>query len=274
MRPADENQHSTRPNLMSSGRRAGSDQSILEMLDRDSGRGPRRKSRSRLAWYGAGGALAASLIGLLVWLTREGPPLQEAHPVVVADTPAAAERAARSDPADELAGITDLDDPPRPHHAALVDEPPGRQSKPATSTANLAAPPSATAAAHGAVVRDEPNTADNSPEVPGALPERGLAPAGAAPSSPDAAKAAPARTATDTAKGRTGIRLAQSGAHGAQRKAPRATRARKASGPAKPVQPVVDSDVALISAVIQHSGARPEGDCGDGGCAAKTTAQP
>ena len=288
MRPADENQHSTRPNLMSSGRRAGSEQSILEMLDRDSGRGTRRKSPSRLAWYGAGGALAACLIGLLVWLTHDGPPPQEAQPVVVADTASAVERPSKADATTELVALTDLDEPPRPHHAAVVDEAPTRQQKQAAPTAMLAAAPATPAATHGALVRDEPDTADSSRQPPtvqasprtGALVAAAHSPQQSADRQPraasghDAEKSLAMRAPADAAKGRAGVRLAQSSGHGAPRKAARPPRAHKAAAPAKAAQPVVDSDVALISAVIQHATARPDGDCADGSCAAKTTTQP
>jgi hypothetical protein len=271
VRPTDENQYSTRPNLMSSGRRAGNDQSILEMLERDTGRGNRRGRRSRVAWYGAGSALAVGLIGLLAWLTHDSAPPQEAQPIAVAEVASPAARPAPTDPAAELMGLNDLDDPPRPHHAAVIDEQRARPSKPITPVAMLA--PSSQAqlppvgAGKGALVRDEapPAAAVKKTAVTAIIHERAKAQAMRTAAEP-ARTRAPAKKAASTQAPST----ARSSQHKLAHDAPRARK----TTPAQPSRPAVDSDVALISAVIQHSSARPNGQCADASCAAKTTAQP
>jgi hypothetical protein len=252
---------------MSSSRRAGNDQSILEMLERDTGRSSLRGGRSRLRWYGGGGALAVGLIGLLAWLTHDSAPPQETQPIVVAEVAAPAERPVKADPAAELMGLNDLDDPPRPHHAAVIDEQSARQTKPITPVAMLTPAnrsPLATGAGKGAVVQDDP--APNAPvKAPAAVARHETA-----------AKNVVARPVADLARARVPAKQpASSNDRGSQRKlALNAPRVRKAAPPAQPSRPAVDSDVALISAVIQHSSARINPECLDVTCAAKTTAQP
>ncbi|MGZ5199680.1 MAG: hypothetical protein ACXWC4_07885 [Telluria sp.] len=261
MRPADENQYSTRPNLMSSGRRAGGDQNILEMLERDTGRGKRRGARSRLRWYGAGGALAAGLIGLLAWLAHDSPPPQEAQPIVVAEAAAPPERV-KPDPADELMGLNELDEPPRPHHAAVIDEQSARQAKPITPVAMLT--PSSRSpladAAKGAVVQDDPTVRAYEKTMATATHE--------------APKSGPVRAVSEPAHARAPAKQLASSPRSQRKLAHNAPRARKAPAPAQPGHSAVDSDVALISAVIQHSATHGGGECADASCAAKTTAQP
>jgi hypothetical protein len=267
VRPTDENQYSTRPNLMS-GRRAGNDQSILEMLDRDTGRGTRRGRRSRVAWYGAGSALAVGLIGLLAWLTHDSAPPQEAQPIAVAEVAPPAARPAPIDPAAELMGLNDLDDPPRPHHAAVIDEQRARPSKPITPVAMLA--PSSqsqltpVAAGKGALVRDEAPPAAVKKTAATAM-SGNPAKAQHATAEPTHARA-PAKQVPST--------QASSPTRGSQRKLAHNTPRARKTAPVQPSRSTVDSDVALISAVIQHSSARPNGECADASCAAKTTAQP
>jgi hypothetical protein len=224
-----------------------------------------------MRWYGAGGALAIGLVGLLAWLTHDTPPPQEAQPMVVAEV-APAPRAAHPDPAAELMGLNDLDDPPRPHHAAVIDEQNARPSKPITPVAMLtpsSPPPLTSAAGSGAVVRDE-------------RPASAVAKHTAAKAGHEPAKSQPTRATAEPARARAPAKQAQtatpapSTSHGnqARKLAHNAPRARKQAAPAQASRPVVDSDVALISAVIQHSSARAGGECAEPGCAAKTTAQP
>jgi hypothetical protein len=248
---------------MSSGRRAGSEQSILEMLERDTGRGNRRGNRSRLAWYGAGSALAVGLIGLLAWLAHDSAPPQEAQPMVVAEVAGSAERSSKPDPVDELMGLNEPDDPPRPHHAAVIDEQAVHAAKPLTPVGLLrtsSQPPlAAPGAGSGAVVQDDPTASAMVKATDAASHE--------APKNRPAHTAAPARQ-------RVPARPTASSAHSSPRKTAHNTpRARKTAQPAAPGHSTVDSDVALISAVIQHSSAR-DAACADAACAAKTTAQP
>jgi hypothetical protein len=258
---------------MSAGRRTGNDQSILEMLERDTGRGQRRSGRRRLAWYGAGGALAAGLIGLLAWLTHDTAPPQEAQPIAVAEVAPAPGRAARADAAAELMGINELDEPARPHHAAVIDEQLGRQQKPITAVAMLTPagqPVPATASADkGAVVRDDPPASTSAAKQPSAA-------AGGVTAKTQARRpAAEPSRARATAKPATATKTPPTVRNTHDKLAHNAPRARKPAAPAPASRPVVDSDVALISAVIQHSTARAGStDCTGPSCAAKTTAQP
>jgi len=73
VRPTDENQPgSRRPNLMSSSRRATGDINILALLDGQS-RGRRFRARP-VFWYGTAGVLACSLLVALAWLVRSATP--------------------------------------------------------------------------------------------------------------------------------------------------------------------------------------------------------
>jgi hypothetical protein len=72
VRPPDENQHgSTRPNLLSDARRRfGSDDNILERLERDSAR-QASGNRSRAAWYAAAASLVLLVLVIVVWMAYE-----------------------------------------------------------------------------------------------------------------------------------------------------------------------------------------------------------
>jgi hypothetical protein len=69
VRPPDENQHgSTRPNLLSNARRRfGSDDNILERLERDSAR-QASGNRSRAAWYAAAASLMLLVLVVVAWM--------------------------------------------------------------------------------------------------------------------------------------------------------------------------------------------------------------
>lgn len=78
MRPTDEDQSgSRRPNLMSSTRRTASETNILAMLDRHESGGPGRRllrglrRMPAMAWYGTAGMLVIGLVGSLAWLARD-----------------------------------------------------------------------------------------------------------------------------------------------------------------------------------------------------------
>lgn len=96
MRSSDENQDNRmhahmRPNLMSSSRRGGREDSILAKLEREPARRTGPGNGARLAWYGAAVAVAVGLTATLAWLAAgAGPaPLEvarpEAAPVPMAD---------------------------------------------------------------------------------------------------------------------------------------------------------------------------------------------
>lgn len=87
MRPSDENQDNRmhahmRPNLMSSSRRGGREDSILAKLEREPARRTGAGNGTRLAWYGAAVAVAVGLTATLAWLAAgAGPaPLEVARP--------------------------------------------------------------------------------------------------------------------------------------------------------------------------------------------------
>ncbi len=87
MRPSDENQDNRlhahmRPNLMSSSRRGGREDSILAKLEREPARRTGAGNGARLAWYGAAAAVALGLTATLAWLAAgTGPaPLEVAQP--------------------------------------------------------------------------------------------------------------------------------------------------------------------------------------------------
>ncbi|MCS0808065.1 hypothetical protein NX774_09055 [Massilia agilis] len=253
---------------MSSPRRGGNDESILAMLERDGtrglGRGP--ASPARLGWYVGGAVLAVCLVGTLIWLARDNTGLPPGEPVAQASPVEASP--ARSEGDGQHAAIIDearpaparQDEPPlvllsppaqssaeeapRPTHAAVVDEKVGVQKQAAVAEA---APKPVAAAA----VIEQPAT-------------RHAAVAAA----PVSRVAEPKRPASASQRPRAGkLAVAQHGKTLARPKKP--------AGTVQPVSAPVDSDVALISAVIQHSAKHNDGGCeAEAGCAAKATAQP
>lgn len=246
MRPTDENQGaSTRPNLMSSRRGAG-EENILAMLERDSARrNGTRMTRGRLAWYCAAAAFSGILVGALAWLAYDNHETASALQVQVQ-----AERVAEGS-ADQVAAPVVADAHPEPSApapaptstpapapapATIVDQPHGMASAPPPlvmlppENAKTTAPPAKTATlAEAAAPEPKPARSDQREALAKAgKPEKSDKPvkpertAAARPQRPSAAKApAPART-------------------------------RKPAASA-PADPAVDTDVALISAIIEHS---------------------
>lgn len=233
MRPTDENQYgSTRPNLMSSSRR-GSEESILSMLERDSGRS-RRWSSGRMTLYGAAVLIVAGLVGTLAWLARDNPGTQQVEPtLVLKPTTMVAMADVTAVPADthghaEGAAIIDSPEPPPlgTRTSTVADPPP----------LVLVTPPDA---------RPAPKASET---VPDAAPLR--VPAAAAPAKP--AKTSVARP--ETPRARAAAKPA-SAAKAPPRRQPAAKKGKAAE------RARVDTDVALISAIISHSGKRtPEGE--------------
>ena len=136
MRPSDENQDNRmhanmRPNLMSSSRRGGREDSILAKLEREPARRTGAGNGPRLAWYGAAAAVALGLTATLAWLAAgAGPaPLEVARPAA-----APAPMAIASSAPVEAAVIVDAapEPAPAPAQAAI---PPLRLLEP------VAAPP-------------------------------------------------------------------------------------------------------------------------------------
>jgi hypothetical protein len=283
VRPTDENQAgSTRPNLMSSRRGAG-EENILAMLERDSARrtGP-RMSGVRLASYGAAAALAGILVGGVAWLAWDNhqsvQELQAQHEAVNeanATVPPVMPDAVlppQAPPAVAAANPVDV-----PHAAVIVDESARKRdtvvaSAPASTVPPLVMlpphelngskpAPTATRAAQDTApakaAKSEPPPAPElvQKQLPPQAPQQKQAQAPKqakvqAKSSPEkkadkARKPAsrPTKPTAAPARGKAATRVAAKGK-------PETSRTRKAAPNA---EPAVDSDVALISAIIQHA---------------------
>jgi hypothetical protein len=277
---------------MSSSRRGGTEESILAMLERDAGRGigTRMSSNARMVWFGAGGLLAVGLVGVVVWLARSDPAEQRAEEAALAVAGAAhAEHMAKDHPAAT---------PPGHGGAIVVDAQANQSQQPAkTPPLVLLTPPVKAAvprqnpvpASAGAVIEDEAPT-PKTPQELASTPEESAAQirddahapptrlAKAAPSQPEKKRASKTIRA-DTARAHAATRHARALARTAA-SSPAHPPAKVKKAPAVPHETPVDSDVALISAVIQHANNQraqrePDANCGgDENCAAKTTAQP
>lgn len=223
MRSSDEHQANPtqphlRPDLMSSARHGGNEDSILARLERE----PARRAAPggtglRVAWYGGAVLVALGLTGALAWLAagQDTPHRVE---------PAHAGMAARAIAADESAAPLAA--------AIIVDAAPALAAAP--MPASVSAPAPAVSTAH--VLQ---------PPVP---PLRLLRPAdgGRAPAKPTRTTAAPERSAAKAA-------APAPAPFQARATVPRqAARPAKHAGPAR-VTEAPDSDVALISAVIYHA---------------------
>ena len=243
MRPTDEDQSSQRrPNLMSATRRAASETNILAMLDRQASAAlPRRLLRAARAlpamvWYATAGVLVCGLLATLAWLARDraaSTAVDSALAGSVAPAHARMAEAAVPRVADASASVTAYMPADRPADRpadmpADAPAPPPVSVSMSVSTSAPASPPEpARPAAHAAMAR-------------------AVAPHAAAPgkqATAGTAAAAPARA------GRT------------------STHNRRPAPPAKAPPAAVDTDVALISAIIQHAANRQEAE--EGGCADK-----
>ena len=264
MRPTDENQAgSTRPNLMSSRRGAGVE-NILAMLERDSARrmGP-RMSGVRLASYGAAAALAGILVGGIAWLAYDNhtsaQELQSAHDasnVEVVPTMPDPVLPPQAPPA--LAAANPVE---APHPAIIVDE----SARKRDATVASAVPP---------LVMLPPEEVKGTKPMPAAAPPAQDS-VQAKPATP--AKPEPVRTVARVekkvdkapkqvkrpAKPAKPVQARNATAAKAKTKAKaKADNTAQARKPATTAEAPVDSDVALISAIIQHS----ERHRGEAGC--------
>jgi hypothetical protein len=248
---------------MSSTRRSANEINILDMLDRQaSGPLPRRMlrrflSRPALVWYGAAGLLVCGLVGTLAWLARDSTPGSADTALAGSIEPAAHAPAAAVDTvgnAPLLASATG--------HAPAAD--PAAHPAPAAgaSIVDVAPPPEPAAPALAVRV---PAPAVRVPAH--ALPQQqaaGRIAVHEAPRAPArlAVQAVPATAAPRTVRAATPGHAAPAMAH---------SRRQAASAKAPGAAPSVDTDVALISAIIQHANAREEAQegCADKGCAAR-----
>lgn len=262
MRPTDENQGpSTRPNLMSSRRGAG-EENILAMLERDSARrSGTRMSSSRLAWYGAAAAFSGILVGVVAWLVYDNHETASALQVQV-QAERVPEIDAVSPPAllDAPHTMASAPAPQAPSAAVIVDQPPG----PAAPPPLVMLPPEPAARARPPAPPKEPAPVAPRPAaatVAATVAASAAAGAKAAPAAAKPVKTSKAEKAGKADKADTparadkpakpAARVAKAGRLGAKAGAPARTRG-KAAAPAPP-EAAVDTDVALISAIIQHS---------------------
>jgi hypothetical protein len=281
VRPTDENQAaSTRPNLMSSRRGAGED-NILAMLERDSARRPGgRMSGVRLASYGAAAALAGILAGGVAWLAydnhKSAQDMQARHDAAPGAAPTVLADASLPPLPPPSPGPSPIVEAPR--SAVIVDESVRRPDAPAAPATPAAAssvpplvmlPPSEAAGAKPTLPapRLVQEVAQPAPAKPEPLPvaPRIAAEKKAEPVAPRVAAAKKAEKAVEK-KTEKAPKLASRAAKAATARAgvpakgrvEAAVRTRNASiksgvkSSAKPADAAVDSDVALISAIISH----------------------
>ena len=250
MRPTDEDQSSSRrPNLMSSTRRSANEINILAMLDRhETGGLPRRllrglRGRSAM-WYGAAGMLVAGLVATLGWLAHDSGALS-------ADDAALA-GAATSDASQASTGTVR----PTPPAAVSLPRLEAAHAAPATVSEPEAAgglePTLASAPTAGATIVEV---------APAPLPE----PAVATPRETQATTLHPTqRLAAHVPAAKPAARSATAKAPAASNRAPALAhaepRAKRTPASAKPAPAAVDTDVALISAIIQHANKRQENE--------------
>jgi hypothetical protein len=260
-----------------SSRRAVGEDNILAMLERDSTRRTgNRISSLRLAWYGAAAALAGILAGGVAWLAydnhKSGAQLQAGYDAALAQVPPAeVPSAASGADAPRTAVIVD-ESAPAPQSAPAVPplvmlSPDEAASARTVSPAAPAAPPPASRTAPPLVMLPATGAVPSpvSARAQGGAPARAAAPArasrdtaGAVPSEARGTQVA-ARVAGEKKAGktkadktqRTKVRTAKAAPprNPARAAAESGTRQRKANASEAPV----DSDVALISAIIAQS---------------------
>lgn len=251
MRPTDENQTgSRRPNLMSSSRRTGAEINILAMLDGQARKPGPFARLPRAAWYGSGGVLACALVGAVAWLVHDqsGSGFEGRVPAGPPAVPLEIVSERVPNPALQV-------DPPRTHGAAVVDVAPVTADAAAdAASAAQPAPPGARVlddAQHGA-----PALAAVTPAPPQAsVPARPDAPVVVAVSAavPRPTHHAPHRVPPKAAPAARPV-VAES-------RQPASAHARRAASTAQKTRQApaaVDTDVALISAIIQHVNQRGE----------------
>lgn len=248
MRPTDENQGaSTRPNLMSSRRGAG-EENILAMLERDSARrSGTRMTSPRLAWYCAAAAFSGILVGVVAWLAYDNHETATAMQVQVQAERVADEAATVAPPFPEVPH-THASAPALEASAAavIVDQP---QSMPAAPPPLVMLPPEQAPKAKPTAPPKE-----TAPVQASTAPAPAPAPAATKPVAPAKADRQPALARADKSEkpAPRAARVAKS-ARPAAAKAGATARTRSRAAPPANAEPALDTDVALISAIIQHS---------------------
>jgi hypothetical protein len=251
---------------MSSSRRTTGEINILAMLD---GQAPGRRLLAvpAIVWYGAAGVLACSLLVALAWLVRGVTPPRDAGTAGTAQASAQPSQSTPPAPAGRDAGTArnSLGDSPAVDvprmRASLAAEVP--VSVPAPDMA--ASPDAAAGPARGAVIIDLPQPA---PAMASTLPVR--TPTGTETARSVAQGVArhaathPATPSFPSARPQPAPRTSSSQALAHADPAP--PRQKRAAGAARTTSSTatVDTDVALISAILQHTGTRNEAADGAG----------
>jgi hypothetical protein len=226
---------------MSSTRRTANEINILAMLDRHQAAGlPQRILRGlrgmpAAAWYGAAGVLVCALLGMLGWLARDSDSSASVDSALAgAVNPKAAAAIAAAPPAPVSASLAVPDAEPEPAPeplpgagATIVDVAPAAAAEPAASVHPLPPPQHAG--------RIAPHEFAGDPQRLSAHAATAKSAARAAAGKPPAAgaRAVPARAEP---------------------------RNRRPAALPKSVSEPVDTDVALISAIIQHANKRQEAE--------------
>lgn len=256
MRPTDENQPgSRRPNLMSPSRRAIGEINILAMLD---GRAPGRRllARPAVVRYGAAGVLACSLLVALAWLVRGTTPARDAGPAGPAQASTQSTQSTRS-----VRPVPDGRDAGDASDSIPIAVPGLRATLAAESPASTTAPDAYASPARGAVIIDLPQPA---PATAADVPAHAPADAGTTRAAARHPTTQPATPAVPSARPQPAFRTDPSQALAHADPAP--PRQKRAAGTSRttPSTASVDTDVALISAILQHTGTRSEAADGAG----------
>jgi hypothetical protein len=274
VRPTDENQPgSRRPNLMSPSRRAIGEINILAMLD---GQAPGRRLRTlpAVVRYGAAGVLACSLLVALAWLVRGAAPARDAGAADAAQASAQSSQSTQPiqpirpiqpiQPTQSLRPAPGTRDAGNARDILAVDVPSMRATLATDTPVSVPAPdmvasPDAAGPARGAVIIDLPQPA---PAMTPAVTARAAAGTETTRAVARHAATRPTTPAIPFMRPQPALRAnsSQALAH-ADRTPPRQKRTAGASR-ATPPSAAVDTDVAVISAILQHTG--PRDNAGDG----------
>jgi hypothetical protein len=240
VRPPDENQNgSTRPNFMSASRRAGgAEDNILARLERDARRTPSGKSwanQTRLAWCALAGLAVVGLIGTLALLAKENMAAHRQPLVIEAKaSPPAPLAGPAAPPPMSYGGFAPLPSENVKMAAAAIDGPPQHMMAKSDALAHM--PPMVMLKAVAAVSAK-----------PAAAP-----PAARTTPAKVSSKSAPARTVVAMAPSRATVTAAPP-ARAAVAAAPVRARKTPPAIQARPEPAAVDSDIALLSAIIMHA---------------------
>jgi hypothetical protein len=277
---------------MSATRRAASETNILAMLDRQaSGALTQRLLRSARAmpavfWYGSAGVLVCGMVATLAWLAHDSGKSAAVDTALAGSvTPGGghAVQVAAVVPAADSASVTASVTANMPAHA------PASAPLPAVAAAPV---PDPAPKAGATIVNVAPAAAELAAQAPAApAPAHAVPPpVHAHPRQQQSARITPRdgqrdtqrdpqRLAAQAAMARTATpRTAAQGKPAPAHAGPAAAaHSRRQAAPAKSAAPSVDTDVALISAIIQHAATRQETEeaaCADRACGPRMPAKP